>query len=60
MLLQPGSAVGPLELAYRLAADPKTRDEAARLAAKAMSLSSQREEREAAEKLIRELAEGMP
>ena len=60
MLLQPGSAVGPLELAYRLAADPKMRDEAARLAAMAMSLSSQREEREAAEKLIRELAEGMP
>ncbi|MDR1611439.1 MAG: M48 family metalloprotease [Planctomycetota bacterium] len=53
--LLPGSAVGRLELAYRLASDPATREEAKRLAAEALRLSSASEERKAAEKLLDEL-----
>lgn len=60
MTLFPGNAVGPLELAYRLAGDPGKRDEAIRLAAEAVRLASGKEEREAAEKLIESLAGDPP
>ncbi|MDR0362684.1 MAG: M48 family metalloprotease [Planctomycetota bacterium] len=56
--LLPGSPVGRLELAYRLAADPGTRDEARRLAKEAASRATGTEEREAAEKLLRDLSGG--
>lgn len=60
MELFPASPVGPLELAYSLSRDPGRKEEAIRLAAKAIDLSCIKEEREAAEKLIENLTEESP
>jgi Zn-dependent protease with chaperone function len=56
MTLIPEAAIGPLELAYSLAANPAHQEEAKRLAAQAIRLSRDAEERRAAEKLIEELS----
>lgn len=60
MRLMPGNALAPLELAYRLAGRPDRHNEAAALADEAARLSRGREEREAAEKLLRDLKEETP
>jgi Zn-dependent protease with chaperone function len=60
MELLPASPVGPLELAYSLSRDPGRKEEAIRLAARAIDLSCLKEEREAAEKLIENLTEESP
>ncbi len=58
MEIMPANPTAPLELAYRLAAAPESRDEAASLAGQAMRLSHGGEEKAAAAKLLDELEEG--